>query len=145
MITPITLKDLLAREEYKEYFKRAPKPFAHASPQYALVAISHDAKYGKAVRPTLKEAWEKAQALLDDPRIRDVSLFVRNRITPVPAVLASELCAPAEDWCGRCRRPSIFRRYPRFHPALRDAPVIVENVRRCYFCGLSYDMAMKGY
>lgn len=140
MLTPITLKTLLADEQYREYFRRAPRPFASASPQFAVVAITHEGKYGKTLRPTFKEAWGKAKVLLDDPRFRDVDIFIRNRIV-LPPPIAVELLAPAEDWCGRCRRPSIFRVYGRTHPALRDSPVIVEGQRRCYFCGLNYDMA----
>jgi hypothetical protein len=139
-MTPITLKTLLENDDYRAYFRRAPRPFRAATPQYGIIAITPDGRYGKTLRPTFKEAWEKARVLLDDPRFRDVDIFTRNRIIPPPA-FAAELLAPAEDWCGRCRRPSIFRVYGRTHPALRDAPVIVEGQRRCYFCGLNYDMA----
>ena len=139
MLTPTPLKSLLKDELYREYFRRVPKPFAHSTPQFAIVAITPEGKYARASRETFKEAWEKAKPLLSDPRFHDVSIFIRNRITPAPSI-AELLCRPAEDWCGRCRRPSIFRVYHTSHPALRDAPVIVEEQRRCYFCGLNYDM-----
>ena len=137
-ITPITLRSLLSHEEYKEYFRRAPTPYRSSTPQWAVVAISHEGKYGKITRPTFKEAFVKGKELLQRDDIRDISIFCRNRIAPVP-IFANELMTPADDWCGRCRRPSHFRIYGRTHPALRDAPVIVSDVRRCYFCGISME------
>lgn len=139
MLTPTPLRSLLTDELYREYFRRPPKPFAHSTSQFAVVAITTEGKYGKVLRPTFKEAWLKTRSLLDDDRFQDACIFIRNRITPPPA-LSEILCTPAEDWCGRCRRPSIFRVYHTTHPALRDAPVIVEDQRRCYFCGLNFNM-----
>lgn len=139
MLTPTPLSSLLKDELYREYFKRVPRPFAHSTPQFAIVAITPNGKYAMTSRETFKEAWLKAKPLLSDERFRDVSIYIRNRVT-VPPPLAHELCTPAEDWCGRCRRPSIFRVYPHTHPALRSVPVIVEGQRRCYFCGLNYEM-----
>lgn len=139
---PTRLPDLLSNDLYKAFFKKNPRPYASSTFQFAIVAVSHEGKYGKILRPTFKDAWEKTQLLLEDDRIHDVSMFARNKIvTPPP--FASELMKPAEDWCGRCRRPSLFRIYDRYHPALRDAPVIVEYVRRCYFCGISWDYLMQ--
>lgn len=141
-ITPITLRTLLSHDLYKEYFKRPPKPFMSSTPQWTVVAISREGKYGKVSRETFPEAFQKAKELLKRPDIRDVSIFCKNRIAPVP-VFADELMAPADDWCGRCRRPSVFRLYGKHHPALRDAPVIVEGMRRCYFCGISLEYVSR--
>lgn len=142
MMTPTTLSDLLSNEDYRTYFKRSPRPFASSTPQYGVVAISHDGRYGKVLRPTFREAWDKAKLLFADDRIRDVSIFTRNRIVP-PPIFAADIMRPAEDWCGRCRRPSLFRIYAKSHPALRDLPIVVAGVRRCYYCGISYDCAMQ--
>lgn len=142
MIVPATLSDLLSNEDYRDYFKKSPRPFRSSTPQFGIVGISHDNRYGMVLRPTFKEAWEKSKLLLADPRIRDVSLFARNRIVP-PPIFAFDLMKPAEDWCGRCRRPSIFRIYGSYHPALKHCPVVVPEVRRCYYCGISYDYVMQ--
>lgn len=142
-ITPITLRDLLSREDYKAYFRKPPTPFRSSSPQWAVVAISHENKYGKVYRDTFPEAFKKGKELLAREDIRDISIFCRNRVCEVPS-FADELMTPAEDWCGRCRRPSLFKTYGRSHPALRDAPVIVEYARRCYFCGISMEFLQRG-
>ncbi|QOP64429.1 hypothetical protein SEA_HEXBUG_62 [Gordonia phage Hexbug] len=136
--TPITLRDLLRDDAYRQYFKRAPRPHLSSSPQWAIVGVGANGKYGKIYRPTFGEAFAKGRDLLQRDDIVDISIFCRNRVTVVPDV-AAELMRPHEDWCGRCRRPSVFRRYGRSHPALRDAPVIVEGMRRCYFCGISLE------
>ncbi|AMS03625.1 hypothetical protein BJD66_gp56 [Gordonia phage Emalyn] len=141
-ITPITLRDLLSYEEYKAYFKRAPRPFMSSTPQWAIVAISHEGKYGKVFRDSFPEAFKKGKEILAREDIRDISIFCKNRIAPVPD-FASHIMSPAEDWCGRCRRPSIFKLYGKTHPALRDAPVIVEHMRRCYFCGISLEYVSR--
>lgn len=135
---PTTLRSLLSIEQYREYFKRTPRPYVASTPQFGIVAISHEGKYGKVLRSSFAEAWTKAKELMDRRDIADVSIFTRNRINPEPA-FAYKIMSPAEDWCGRCRRPSLFRIYTHTHPALRDVPVIVPEVRRCYYCGISWD------
>ncbi|QNJ59560.1 hypothetical protein PP997_gp60 [Gordonia phage BigChungus] len=143
-MTPITLRDLLSRDDYKDYFRRAPVPFPSSTPPWAVVAISREGKYGKVHRDDFKSAFSTAKKILQRDDIHDVSIFCKNRISIVPS-FADEIMTPAEDWCGRCRRPSIFKRYGTRHPALRDAPVIVADQRRCYFCGISYAFLSQGF
>lgn len=138
-LSPTPLRSLLQDEAYKAYFRHMAPPFASSTPQFGIIVVTKEGKYGKTSRDTFKLAWGKAWSLLENPKVADVSIYTRNRIHPAPPI-AAELCKPAEDWCGRCRRPSIFRVYGTSHPALRDAPVIVEGQRRCYFCGINYDM-----
>ena len=138
---PQTLKTLLEYPAYREYFRRVPPPFAHSTPQFAVVAVTKDNRRGMTTRDTFKEAWVKGRSLLsNNSHIVDIDIFCRNRVHPIPKALANELCLPAEDWCGRCRRPSLFQIYSSSHPALRDVSVIVENQRRCFFCGINFHM-----
>ena len=133
---PQTLKSLLTEDMYRDYFRRMPAPFAHSTPQFAIVAVTPSGKFGKTTRSTFKEAWAKAKTLTPEVGIMDVSIFIRNRVHPVPP-FASALCRADEDWCRRCRRSSIFRIYGTTHPTLRDIPVMVEDQRRCFFCGIN--------
>ena len=87
------------------------------------------------MRHTAKEAIELTLSLLDDDSIRDVSMISRGKVFRTPS-FAHELLSPGEAWCGRCRRPTLFTPYARKHPALAHAPVIVEGINRCYFCGI---------
>lgn len=135
-MAPITLRELLLNEEYKAYFRRPPKAHASTHDVWAIVAISHEGKYGQVLKPTFKEAFLKGKDLLKRPDIHDISIFARNTITSVPA-FAPALMDSFDDWCGRCRRPTQFEYTGRKHPALRHAPVIVPGVNRCYFCGIA--------
>lgn len=144
--TPPSLRYLLKDPAYRRYFARPPKPHKSVSPDpWAIIAVSEELRYGKKCFPTFSDAFQYARDLMkrrDD--IMDVSIFAKNVISPTPQTLASALMSPTEDWCGRCRRPSLFRVYADYHPALRDAPVIVPDLRRCFYCGISWEYLTHG-
>lgn len=136
---PTSLPSLLTDPDYKSFFAKPLKPYRSLTPPWAIVAVSHDLRYGTITRASFKEAWQKASELLKRGDIMDVSIFAKNRITPTPAILDQRLTRPHEDWCGRCRRPSVFRVYRTSHPALRHAPVVIADTRRCFYCGISWE------
>ena len=135
-MTLLTLPQLLSDERYRDYFKRTTKTFNSPGDRWQVVAIRPDGKYGTCMRPTFREAWVKTRELLATNNFEDVSIVSRNRVFATP-VWAPEMMDIMDDWCGRCRRPTRFWRYGRSHPALKHAPCIVEDVRRCYYCGIS--------
>ncbi|QGJ96837.1 hypothetical protein PBI_CLEO_50 [Gordonia phage Cleo] len=136
MTYPQTLQELIRIPEYRAYFRIPPKvhPSSTSTP-WAVVGIAKDGRYGKVHREDFKSAFVTAKKLFQREEIRDICIFPKNTISPVPDI-ALTLVEPGFDWCGRCRRPSLFQRYSALHPAMKDAPVIEENQVRCYFCGI---------
>lgn len=49
------------------------------------------------------------------------------------------------EWCGRCRRPTMFEWAMRSHHALRSSPAITtDDPYRCFYCGIR-KVAMPRY
>lgn len=140
---PPTLSSLLEHEDYSTYFRRTVKllPTISPNPRWMIMAETHEGKWKRAMRHTFKEGLVTVNRILaDTEHYRDLSIISRSKLFKEPS-FAHELMSPGEQWCGRCRRPSIFTLYGSTHPALRDVPVIVEGERRCYFCGIREEMS----
>lgn len=137
---PPTLRSLLEDKRYNKYFLTVVKQNkAIQRDPWLIMAVTPEEKWARTTKPTWKDALHKGLELLDNPRFRDIAIISRPRIFKTPE-WAHEMLEPGEDWCGRCRRPTLFNLYARRHPALRDVPVIVENTNRCYFCGMREGM-----
>lgn len=138
----LTLPQLLRDEEYATYFKRNVKIFRSANDNpWQIVALRNDGKWANGFRPDFRSAFLAVKKLHGTGEYADFSIVSRNRIFSTPHTLAARLCDATEghEWCGRCRRPTIFRSYAAGHHALRHAPVIVAYRTRCYYCGISYE------
>ena len=138
----LTLPQLLRDEEYAEYFKRNTRTFKSACEQpWQIVALRNDGKWANGFRPDFLTAFKAIKKLHRSGEYKDFSIVSRNRIFSTPKVLSERLCdaTAGHEWCGRCRRPTIFQSYGVRHHALRHAPVIVAYQCRCYYCGISYD------
>jgi hypothetical protein len=142
---PPTLSSLLDHEDYHTYFRKNTKllPSISPNPPWQIMAETLEGKWKRARRMTFAEASTLVDSLLDQPDVyRDVAIISRRRIFKVPS-FGHELMQPGEEWCGRCRRPTLFLPYGRKHPALADAACIVEGVHRCYFCGAQEGIAQS--
>lgn len=137
---PPTLRSLLTDERYEQYFRRNVKlpQSISPNPRWQVMAETIDGTWKRGMRHTAKEAIDLTLSLLEDETIRDAAIISRGKLFKAPSFIAEHM-GPGEEWCGRCRRPTLFTRYARRHPALRHAPVIVEGIRRCYFCGIRED------
>lgn len=106
-------------------------------------------EWARGLRATFAEATTLYDEIMDTERFRDASIVSRGVVYPWPhedvwdvserswSKRAKYSWAPdPHSWCGRCRRPTVYRMCPDGHPALRGFPVITPNVRRCHFCGL---------
>lgn len=145
-LTLPTLPSLLKNEDYAEYFKRNTRCYRSTDPnRWQIVALTHDGKWRNGFRPDFRAAWEATKKLHQSGEYADIAIVARNRVFSTPKLLAEELCAPGQEWCGRCRRPTEFRVYLRTHHALKHAPVIVPGLSRCYYCGISYEAAMSSF
>lgn len=143
--TPPTLRELLQHSLYREFFKRPVKthPTSTGKP-WMVVGITPDGRFGHREAATYREAFAHAKELLSHRKIRDVSIVSLNTITPEPK-FAGVLMDVGDAWCGRCRRPTVFRRYGDTHPAMKHLPVIVPNQHRCYFCGIQQSEYHMGH
>lgn len=105
---------------------------------------THELKWKRALCSTYSEAVDKAEWALDQNSLfRDVSIISRRRIFKQPSWIYSLYDDAFSRWCGRCRRPTLYLEYGHSHPALKDAPVIVEYQKRCYFCGAREELACR--
>lgn len=144
----LTLPQLLRDEDYAAYFKRNTRTFATADPNpYQVVALRNDGKWANGFRPDFVSAFKAVKKLYKTGTYKDFSIVVRNRIFTTPPILAERLCnaAEGEEWCGRCRRPTVFSYYAGRHHALRHAPVIVAGRTRCFYCGIGYEFHQGTY
>ncbi|QSL99588.1 hypothetical protein [Mycobacterium phage Maco2] len=149
MTTALTLPvlpSLLRHEGYAEYFKRNIRCFRSTDPnKWQIVAVTHEGKWRNGFRPDFRTSWEATKKLWHSGEYADIAIIARNRVFSTPHALAEELCAPGQEWCGRCRRPTEFRLYLKTHHALKHAPVIVPGLMRCYYCGISREAALNTY
>lgn len=138
---PTTLSSLRDDEEYEEYFRRSRKiPGVHNKP-WMLIVHTTDDKYKRGLYDKFNEAHYKLQSLPSTVAVRDWSIISRPKIFKAPKFIG-RMMEPGEQWCGRCRRPSLFLPYGTSHPALRGiAAVIMPYENRCFFCGLREETA----
>lgn len=134
---PPTLKTLLADEEYSDYYDTLP--VLPDSPSVAppwQVCVEH-LKKGWLVGflEDYEEAADLADEQIEKKKVMDVVIISRRVTFPAPS-FHKRLLAPGEEWCGRCRRPTIYRYYPHGHHALKHGPIVVAGQWRCYYCGV---------
>lgn len=145
----LTLPQLLRDEEYATYFKRNTRVYESADPdrRYQIVALKKDGKWANGFRPDFKSAFLAVKKLHKTGDFKDFGIVARNRIFTTPTILAERLCDPTsgQEWCGRCRRPTVFRTYHTTHHALRHAPVTIAGRSRCFYCGISYEFHQGTY
>lgn len=135
---PTTLHSLLDDAQYLDYFSRYVKlhPTPAMQPRWLIMAQANDGTWKRGLKESFISARRTAEKLLGTPEIRDLSIIARPKIFKEPSWMA-RLTEPGDEWCGRCRRPSRFIEYNGTrHPAIPTASLIVDNMNRCYFCGL---------
>lgn len=139
-VIPPDLRTLLRNPTYKRYFLTPPRIVAcqiigqpwQVYAKYVVAGPEGDPEIrwrGGRFR-TYADAFAVAKRQLK--AADDVAIVSRAVLYPPPPGLR---WAPHMDWCGRCRRPTIYAVRPRHH-ALRAAPVLTtDEPFRCYYCG----------
>lgn len=136
------MPELLSDEIYSAYMRkrpRLPESAQHGSPWRILAKrVSVDEKTSWALRdmPTYDDAYRRMLKLLAQPdKWADVVIISKRRFYSPPKGFEWDTKL---DWCGRCRRPTMFKVMWKRHPALRDAPVVQysDDLHRCVFCGV---------
>lgn len=149
MYRPPCLRELLAEPLYKAYFKkRPPEPTAQTlnHPWQVWAFNEQTGKWGSKHCSTYPDAYTFVRKLYVKPEYADIAIVSRAVIHPLPrAFKLAELWDPYRyDWCGRCRRPTIFRYMPSGHRALHSAPAITtDEPYRCFYCGVRKLLAGK--
>jgi DNA-directed RNA polymerase subunit RPC12/RpoP len=146
---PPTLRELLANDLYKAFFKKrppepVPSPLNH--PWQVWAYNGETERWGSRLCKSYPDAYKFTRELFATGKYVDIAIVSRTIIHDVPRPL--KLAQPWDpyqfDWCGRCRRPTIFRYMPSGHRALHNAPAITtDEPYRCYYCGVRKVLAGK--
>lgn len=132
VIRPLTMAELLTDPIYKKYLLTAPKLTVPTENPFRVWGLRDDDKWAGKLFPDYRSGFELVKKMLKDPKYVDVAIICRPKGFGPPPGFA---VPPLMQWCGYCRRPSVFRRSSRHH-ATRGWPVVDPDtsIRRCYYC-----------
>lgn len=139
LLVPPTYEELLEDPVYASYAKkrpRVPENVRHGNPWMIVARRRPDAEgatWALKMMPDYADAYRRVSKLLESGKFEDVAIVSRRVLFKPPK--GFDWNTGLFAWCGRCRRPSLFRECTRHH-ALRNAPVLTEDEpERCYYCG----------
>lgn len=139
LMVPPAYRELMADPVYRAYAKKRPRLPLTVSHPGAWLVVAH--------RPPSDSGATWGTRTMDD--YADAYRWVRDRVTvgvefdDAAIVSRRKLFTPPSgfrwdrnrySWCGRCRRPTIFRHVAKHH-ALRGAILTDDEPYRCYYCG----------
>ena len=136
------MSTLLSDEIYAAYMRKRPRLHegARYGEPYRILAqrVSSDdtSRWALANMPTYDDAYRRVMKMMKQPeKWADAVIICKRKFYMPPQGFEWD---PKLDWCGRCRRPTMFKVMWKRHPALRDAPVVHygDDVHRCIFCGV---------
>lgn len=133
ILRPLTMRELLADPIYRPYLLKTPRlPVGcQSSLPWRVWGLRTDDKWAGKEFPEYREAFELVKTMIKDDRYVDVAIICKPTEFGPPAGFQ---IPPLMDWCGRCRRPTVFRRTYNHH-AMRKWPVIAnDDPLRCYYC-----------
>lgn len=133
LIAPLTMRELIADPIYRPYMLRAPRLPAgcQGAEPWRVWGLRDDDKWAGKLFPDFRSGFDLVKKMIKDERYVDVAIICRPKAFPAPAGF---VIPPTMDWCGHCRRPTVYRRSLNHH-AMRKWPVVSdEDVRRCYYC-----------
>ncbi len=140
---PPTLMELLEDEVYSRYFSRNPilPALASAEPWRLMARRSpDDPRSTWAIKDFASFADARRRALRVVGSENYVDAAVVSRVTFFRPPLDFTWNERKFRWCGRCRRPTLFREMTG-HQALRGAAVVDgDPISRCYYCGVRETM-----
>jgi len=132
---PPTLKELLKDPLYRQMFIR-PIVQPGKNP-WAVYALKNNGRWVGKVFPDYIQAFEMVKIIIsqmNDAHYVDVSIVSRASLHSPPVKYMWQ--TSKFDWCGRCRRPTTFKRDQGLH-ALRGAVILTtDEAFRCFYCGM---------
>lgn len=135
VIEPPTFREMLALDPtWKKYVLRAPRLPGGTSTTnpFRVWGIRHDDKWAGKYTDDYASAFDVLKKMLAKPDIYADAVIVCRPVAfgPPPGMEMPR----GTQWCGHCRRPSVFRRVYD-HPAMRKWQVVSDDeVVRCYYC-----------
>lgn len=144
LLVPPSMTALWDDDVYRAYLERNPRipdNLKHGQPWMLVAHRPHGSgkpPWGHKLFTRYFDALDYGLDLLDR-HYDDVSIVSRRKLfrPPVDFVWGHQFA-----WCGRCRRPTLFRnpKGDKPHHALRNASAIItstlEDLHRCYYCGM---------
>jgi hypothetical protein len=135
LISPPTIRELLSDPVMKKVILKTPRlPRGCVTTQpFRVVGIRTDDKWAMKNCDDYAAAFAVVKTMLKQPdKYTDAVITCRpTSFGPPPGLVMP----PRMEWCGHCRRPSVFRRLSPSHPVLKRWSVVSDDdVRRCYYC-----------
>lgn len=134
VIAPLTMRELLTDPIYRPYVLKTPRLPAgcRAGTPWRVWGIRHDDRWAGKEFAEYRDAFDLVKRMLKQPeKYADIALICKPTEFGPPA---GYVVPPLMDWCGRCRRPTVYRRVFD-HPAMRKWPAVSdEEIRRCHYC-----------
>lgn len=150
LLVPPSWLELLEDDVWSSYVRkrpRLPENIQHGSP-WLIVARRFEempgARWATKLMPEYVDAYKKVHRLLRSGQWEDVSIVSRRKLFKPPVGFTWN--ANKFQWCGRCRRPTLFRVCSQHHalPFLKQIPE-AEPDYRCYYCGVRHEFNGKHY
>lgn len=142
MLKPPSIQELIRIPEFRAMMKKRPflPPHMQHGTPFRLWALTVDDRWLTKQYATYDEAWAVAvPRIKDTDKYADVCITVKPLLTPRTITIehAMKPLYLGWEWCGRCRRPTMFRAFPPSHHALRLQPLLTDDDPfRCYYCGI---------
>lgn len=130
---PPKMRELLQNPLYRKMMVTPVNPPAFS---WSIFALKTDGRWTGKTVAGYGEGFSILKVLLNQTEnFADVALVSKARLFGPPVKYLWE-DVDVFDWCGRCRRPTTFKRDQGLH-ALRNAPILSsDEPYRCYFCGM---------
>lgn len=160
----ISIHELLDDPVYKKYFCTVPKlpAVTRLSPPWRLYAKVEGRGWAKRdfetypqafrafskLRPTLLDAAIVCLPMTLEPPTKIVRVkgkFVKGVQVTREVLWQPNLANQPDDhhWCGRCRRPTVFRFFTQHHAFRGENAMLMDpTVRRCVICGIRLEMVL---
>lgn len=139
LLIPPTWGELMEDPLYKSWVRRVPRLPENVAQGMPWMIIarrtleSPGTTWALKKMPAYGDAYRRVRSMLSTHEFEDIAIVSRRMLFRPPRGFSWN--TNRFSWCGRCRRPSLFRYAPK-HFALRDAPALAEvDINRCYYCG----------
>lgn len=149
LLVPPTWLELMEDEVYSSYVRkrpRLPENIQHGDP-WLIVARRFEeipgARWATKLMDDYAEAYKRVRRLLQDGQWEDVSIVSRRKLFKPPVGFTWN--TNKFQWCGRCRRPTLFRVCSKHHALPILKTMDLEPEHRCYFCGVRHEFNGRHY
>ncbi len=138
ILKPPTWFELMDDDVYRAYARKRPRLPVNVSYGTPWVIVARRPE--NSSRPTwaLKMmddyalAYHRSKTIMATGDYEDIAIVSRRKLFKPPVGLMWD--DTRFSWCGRCRRPTMFREMYK-HPMMRHfAAVSLDESRRCYYC-----------